>query len=489
MMDVTCGGKLMICFMNLPIIFLLMNTTSETEIVNAWTVKGDVNGQSMYDRLINQFGCEPITKDLKERFERLSGRPMHTWLRRNLFFAHRNLSQILDDYEKGIPIYLYTGRGPTSESLHIGHVIAMQFCQYLQEVFKAFVVFQIADDEKYYFKENLSYEQICKFGYENCKDLAALGFDPARTFIFFNREQMREEVYQKVGADFKKAVSIKHIGAIFGLDENASIGQFEWPIQQIVPAFSQAFDHFKGSSKFNCRFPADSTPIKSTKEQKGIRCLIVYAIDQDPYFRLARELASKFGYQKPCSIMCRFLPALEGDAKMSSSISVALQVATPTESARQADKNSQADKLPVQETASISSSAESFSTTSTTSTTSLKNGEMLPPKPKTIFLTSSPKEIRTMISGAFSGGGDTLELHRKNGGNPDVDVPFQLLRYFLPGDDDAELDRLYHGYKDGTVTSGEMKKRCIEVITAFVEDHKRKRALVTDEIMHYYYAF
>lgn len=223
----------------------------------------------------------------------------------------------------------------------------------------------------------------------------------------------------------------------------------EWPIWQTVPAFSEAFDHFKESSKFSNS--------NSEKSSIGIRCLIVYAIDQDPYFRLARELAVKFGYHKPCSIMCRFLPALEGDAKMSSSTVLSTAPTATTESTTPAVAEVNAPETQKRE------------------------------KPKTIFLTSTPKEIKTMINKAFSGGADTLELHRINGGNPDVDVPYQLLRYFL--EDDAELSRLYLGYKDGTISSGEMKKRCIEVITALVESHKQRRAGITDEIMKEYYVF
>jgi tryptophanyl-tRNA synthetase len=41
---------------------------------------------------------------------------------------------------------------------------------------------------------------------------------------------------------------------------------------------------------------------------------------------------------------------------------------------------------------------------------------------------------------AFSGGQDTLEEHRKKGGNCDVDVSFQYLRFFL--DDDERLEQI-----------------------------------------------
>jgi hypothetical protein len=44
------------------------------------------------------------------RVERLTGKPAHPFLKRGIFFAHRDLQEILDCYEKGQPFYLYTGR-------------------------------------------------------------------------------------------------------------------------------------------------------------------------------------------------------------------------------------------------------------------------------------------------------------------------------------------------------------------------------------------
>ena len=39
---------------------------------------------------------------------------------------------MLANYEKGKPMYLYTGRGPSSEALHLGHLIPFMFTKYLQ---------------------------------------------------------------------------------------------------------------------------------------------------------------------------------------------------------------------------------------------------------------------------------------------------------------------------------------------------------------------
>jgi tryptophanyl-tRNA synthetase len=49
-----------------------------------------------------------------------------------------------------------------------------------------------------------------------------------------------------------------------------------------------------------------------------------------------------------------------------------------------------------------------------------------------IKLTDTPKQILKKINThAFSGGRETLEEHREKGGNPDIDVPYQWLKYFL----------------------------------------------------------
>lgn len=42
--------------------------------------------------------------------EKLTGRPAHPLLRRGVFYAHRDLEELLNAYEKGEPFYLYTGR-------------------------------------------------------------------------------------------------------------------------------------------------------------------------------------------------------------------------------------------------------------------------------------------------------------------------------------------------------------------------------------------
>ncbi len=145
--------------------------------------------------------------------------------------------------------------------------------------------------------------------------------------------------------------------------------------------------------------------------------LVPVGIDQDPFIRLTRDIANHkdFNFEKPAAIHAQFIPSLHGGAKMSSS------------------------------------------------------GEGV------IFLSDTPKEVEKKIKRyAFSGGRDTLEEHRKLGGNPDVDVSFQYLRIFFEPDD-IELKKIENDYRTGKLLSGELKQITIDKINAFLKEHQENK--------------
>lgn len=82
---------------------------------------------------------------------------------------------------------------------------------------------------------------------------------------------------------------------------------------------------------------------------------------------------------------------------------------------------------------------------------------------------------------AFSGGQETAEEQRRLGGNPDVDVSFQYLRFLL--DDDEEIKDIEEKYRKGEMLTGELKKRCIEVLQEIVGGFQKRRAEITDEVV------
>ena len=84
-----------------------------------------------------------------------------------------------------------------------------------------------------------------------------------------------------------------------------------------------------------------------------------------------------------------------------------------------------------------------------------------------ILLNEKPDSIKKKVNKyAFSGGGATIEEHKARGGNLEVDVPYQLLRFFL--EDDARLNEIATEYKSGRMSTGEIKQLSVDCITRIV---------------------
>jgi tryptophanyl-tRNA synthetase len=357
------------------------NEMKEDFQVTPWEVKGRVD----YDKLIKIFGTQPLNKELLNKLERISGRELHMFLRRGVFFSHRDFDKILDDIESGRGFFLYTGRGP-SGPMHVGHLIPFIMTKWFQEVFNVNVYIMITDDEKFLDEEKMSLDEVRRWAYENILDIIAVGFDPDKTFIFLDTEYIRN--MYPLAIKIAKKINLNLVRSVFGFSGDTNIGLTFYPALQIVPTMF---------------------------EKK--RCLIPAAIDQDPYWRIQRDLAEGFGYYKAAAIHSKFLPPLTGfEGKMSTS------------------------------------------------------------RPETaIFLQDDPKTVRRKIMRyAFSGGQPTIELHRKLGGNPDIDVSFQWL-YMLFEPDDKRIKEIEEDYRSGRLLTGELKEILIERLNDFLEQHRQRR--------------
>ncbi|KAF5386825.1 hypothetical protein D9615_001625 [Tricholomella constricta] len=384
-----------------------IKTASHDQVVTPWDVQGSVTADGKqqaidYDKLIHQFGTRRVDDALLARFERLTGKRPHVLLRRGTFFSHREFDKILDRYEQGKPFFLYTGRGPSSDSMHLGHMIPFVFTKWLQDVFDVPLVVQLTDDEKFLFKHELKVEQTMAFARQNARDIIAVGFDLKKTFIFSNYRHMGGAFYQNV-SKISRQITYSQAKATFGFSDSDNIGKIHFAAIQAAPSFSNSFPQIYGTTT-------------------NIPCLIPCAIDQDPYFRLTRDVAQKLKYQKPTLLHSKFFPALQGpQTKMSAS-----------------DPNS------------------------------------------SIYMSDKPAQIKNKINKhGFSGGQETEEEHRRLGGNTEVDVSYQYLSFFL--DDDAELEQIGNDYRAGTLLTGQLKAKCIELLQRFVVDFQERQSKVTDE--------
>jgi tryptophanyl-tRNA synthetase len=115
----------------------------------------------------------------------------------------------------------------------------------------------------------------------------------------------------------------------------------------------------------------------------------------------------------------------------------------------------------------------------------LTGGKMSSSDPTSyIALTDTPEEMAKKVKKyAFSGGRDTIDEHRRLGGNPDIDVSYQWLRVFE--EDDALLQKVYTDYKKGELLSGELKTLLINKLTPFLTEHQEKREKARHDLHKY----
>ncbi len=102
---------------------LIADVVEGDDIVTAFTIAATSDKGIDYAKLTERFGCFDMTEDLKAKMAELTDKPLHRLIRRGVFFCHRDLDLCLESYAKGQPFYLYTGRGPSAEALHLGHAI------------------------------------------------------------------------------------------------------------------------------------------------------------------------------------------------------------------------------------------------------------------------------------------------------------------------------------------------------------------------------
>jgi tryptophanyl-tRNA synthetase len=353
-------------------------------VVTPWEVRGKVD----YERLIREFGTQPLTMELIQKIAKYTGE-LHIQLRRGLFFSHRDLDVVLDLYEKGVKFVLYTGRGP-SGPVHLGHLVPWIFTKHLQDHFKTRLYFQMTDDEKFLVKDELELKEATNYAYENALDLIALGFKPENTYIIYDVQDI--DLLYDIALEVAKHVTFSTARATFGFQESTNIGWVFWPAIQAAPCFIHA---------------------KLTGE--NVPALIPAAIDQDPYWRITRDVAPKLGYYKPAQIHCRLLPGLGVGGKMSAS------------------------------------------------------------EPETCIFTIDPPEVvKRKVWNAFTGGKPTVAEQRKMGGDPSICTIFQYF-LFMFEEDDEKLNEREKKCKAGEILCGECKTELTDRINSFLENHRRKR--------------
>tara|TARA_Y100000310_G_scaffold94081_1_gene91709 strand:- start:3126 stop:4232 length:1107 start_codon:yes stop_codon:yes gene_type:complete len=252
--------------------------------VNPWDVKGDID----YNHLIKEFG----TTTLKESIYKKLG-SQNILLRRGIYFSHRDFDKWLKAQEEGHKVSIITGRGP-SEKMHLGHLVPFLLAKSLQDSSGCDVYIPISDDEKFFVKDDLTFEDSIKYSKDNILDIIALGFNYKKTFIF--EDFVYTDMY-RYASKIAKKITYSTAKAIFGLTPEKNIGWSFYPAMQVAHILFPQFNSKKHIS------------------------LVPVAIDQDPFIRLTRDIAKSkdFQLEKPAALHAKFVPSLYGASKMSSS--------------------------------------------------------------------------------------------------------------------------------------------------------------------------
>jgi tryptophanyl-tRNA synthetase len=361
--------------------------------VTPWEVEGNVD----YNKLIKKFGTFAITNEMIEKIKKITGE-VHPLLKNRYFFSHRDLDWILNEYQKGNKFYLYTGRGP-SGLIHLGHVMPWLFTKYLQDRFDVKLIFQITDDEKFLFNNHKDLETINKFTIENILDIIAIGFDPNKTKIIVDTKHIN--YLYPLSIEIAKKITFSTAKAVFGFSSSSNIGMIGFPPIQSAPCF-----------------------LPSLIEKKLTPVLIPAAIDQDPYWRITRDIAEKIGYYKPAQIHSKFIPGLTSSGKMSSS------------------------------------------------------------RPETaLFTIDEPENLEKKVKNTFTGGQPTVALQRKLGGNADICPVYWYLKYLFDSED--ESTERYNNCTGGNLLCGECKGDLIKEVKPFMNNIQLKREKAKDKIKEY----
>lgn len=339
-----------------------------------------------------------MDSSIEELFVKAAGE-VPVLVRRRIFFSHRDMDAVLKDYLKGKKFYLYTGRGP-SGPMHIGHIIPFLFTKWLQDKFRAELYIQMTSDEKFMYHEELSASDIRRYTYDNMLDIIALGFDEVRTFII--DDIVNIHYLYPLAVSIARKINFSVVKAVFGFTDSTNIGMIFFPAVQAVPSF---IGYFTSEENENCLIPA--------------------AIDQDPYWRVTRDIAPKIGLPKPAQIHGKFLPSLRGGGKMSSS------------------------------------------------------------QPETsIYLSDGPNDIRIKVWNAFTGGRPTVREQRELGGNPEICRIYSYF-YFLFVQNPDELMKIYNECRSGERICGDCKEELTGMISRFLADHKKRREEARDKVDRY----
>ena len=434
--------------------------------IDPWASKGIKN----YDEICEKFGLEKIDHTTLPE-------PTHLH-RRGIIFAHRDLDSILNARKAGKPFGVLSGLMPSGQ-MHLGHKMVIDQAKWFQDL-GGDVTIAVADLEAHATR-GLSLEKCRKYAVEEyISNYAGMGLNPDKTSIYFQSERA---IVQKMGFTLGTKTNLSEMEAIYGFSGKTSLAHVQSPLVQ-----------------------AGDIVHPQLEEYGGLRPIVVpVGMDQDPHIRLTRGMVSKTNW-------------FNVNKNKLGNLTIGLSIQDNNQNIMGMRNNGSVDKTqrkividkaisainkagynqinsnPKHGTIDIKdANAENYSeiqyellslerqlggmglmqpsSTYHQFAVGMTGGKMSSSMPETtIFLNDSMKTIEKKIKSSFSGGQPTVEEHRKKGGNPDIDVAYQYLRYFFEENDNT-LEKIREEYVSGKLLTGEIKSICVEKAESWIKEH------------------
>jgi tryptophanyl-tRNA synthetase len=421
--------------------------------INPWS--SDISTD--YARIIDQFGLEPVS---------LVDIPNPSLQhRRGIIFAHRELDNILQAHSRGDPFGVMTGLMPSGQ-MHLGHKMVIDQVRWFQEQ-GADVTIAVADLEANATR-GISLEECRKVALEEyISNYVAMGLDPEKTHIYF---QSMRPIVQRMGFTLGKKTNLSEFEAIYGFKGDTNLAHVQAPLVQAGDILHPQLD-----------------------EYGGLRPIVVpVGVDQDPHLRLCRGLAGKTNWfnvndRKKGGLRITVSVMDENAAIVGDSKNTFGQIVSALKGLGYSDIMADAkhgicdlpaatskDRYPIRmallqlERSMGGQGLLQPSSTYHRFAIGMTGGKMSSSMPETtIFLNEDLAKMEKKFK--FSGGQSTVEEHRRLGGDPDIDVAFQYLKFFFE-EDDAALEEVRRSYVAGDILSGEIKAMTIDKAGAWLTE-------------------
>ena len=366
-----------------------------------------------------------------------------------------------------------------SGQMHLGHKMVIDQARWFQDL-GGDVTIAVADLEAHATR-GLSLEKCRKYAIEEyISNYAGMGLNPDKTSIYFQSERA---IVQKMGFTLGTKTNLSEMESIYGFTGKTSLAHVQSPLVQ-----------------------AGDIIHPQLEEYGGLRPIVVpVGIDQDPHIRLTRGMVSKtnwFNVNKNklgnltigLSIQDnnQDIMGMRSDGgidKTQRRIVIDKAISAINKAGyNQINSNPKHGTIDIKDATAENYSEIQYellslerqlggmglmqpSSTYHQFAVGMTGGKMSSSMPETtIFLNDSMKTIEKKIKSSFSGGQPTVEEHRKKGGNPDIDVAYQYLRYFFE-ENDNELEKIREEYVSGKLLTGEIKSICVEKAESWMKEH------------------